>query len=339
MPAGIADDDDAVGGVAAAVAPAQDRRALAHIAQPRRDQRRERCLRAPADREVADADDRTGQPAAQMRAARVVAAAETRGGGVDADEISGPPGTGARCRDRGGGSTRAMAVIVLPRAPRLASTSARAAAPSRARRTGSVSSPIKACSSSRAGPDLDRRVVLDERPRDLREVLHVGPEHDRLAEHGRLEDVVSALVDQAAADEDRGRDLVELRELADGVEHDDVLARLGVDRQIAAARGLPSGAPRELLHLGEALGLARRDDQQRVGDARADALERLEDRRLFTLERAGGDDHRAIVGDAEIAEHAVAPAVGGGRAFRADRANRTSGCRSRRPGRDPRRCR
>ena len=85
-----------------------------------------------------------------------------------------------------------------------------------------------------------------------------------------------ALVDQAAADEHRGRDLVQLRQLADGVEHDDVLARLGVDRQLAPARDLPSAAARQLLDLVEPLGLARRDDQQHVGHARADALERLE---------------------------------------------------------------
>ena len=90
--------------------------------------------------------------------------------------------------------------------------------------------------------DLDRGAVVEERPRDLREVLHVRTEHDRLAEDRRLEDVVASRVDQAAADEDRGRDLEELRELADGVEDDDVAARLGVDAQLAAARDVPAGA-------------------------------------------------------------------------------------------------
>ena len=49
-----------------------------------------------------------------------------------------------------GGARSAMTVSVLSLAPRLASTSARAAAPSRARRTGSVSSARSASSSSRS---------------------------------------------------------------------------------------------------------------------------------------------------------------------------------------------
>src|SRR5438270_203318 len=47
--------------------------------------------------------------------------------------------------------------------------------------------------------DLDRRFVIEERRRDLGEILHVRPEHDRLAEDRRLEDVVPPLVDEAAA--------------------------------------------------------------------------------------------------------------------------------------------
>ena len=85
------------------------------------------------------------------------------------------------------------------------------------------------------GLHLDGRAVAQERVGDLLEVLHVRPEHDRLAEDRRLEDVVAAVIDQAAADEHRGRQLIELRQLADRVEHDDVGARLGVDRQIASA--------------------------------------------------------------------------------------------------------
>src|SRR5438093_1975625 len=40
----------------------------------------------------------------------------------------------------------------------------------------------------------------------------------------------------SAADKDRRGELIELRELADGVEHDDVGPGLGVDRQLGAAR-------------------------------------------------------------------------------------------------------
>ena len=86
-------------------------------------------------------------------------------------------------------------------APRLASTSARAAAPKRARRTGSVISAAQRVVQLAVPAHLDRRAVGDERGRDLREVLHVRPEDDRLAEHGRFEDVVAAGGDEAAADE------------------------------------------------------------------------------------------------------------------------------------------
>ena len=72
---------------------------------------------------------------------------------------------------------------------------------------------------------------------------------------------MAAVIDQAAADEHGGRHLVELRQLADRVEHDDVGARLGVDRQLGAPRGDEAGVARQPLDFVEALGLARRDDQ------------------------------------------------------------------------------
>src|SRR2546425_12373790 len=48
---------------------------------------------------------------------------------------------------------------------------------------------------------LNGGVVYHKRVGNLLEVLHVGPEDDRLAEDRRLEDVVTAVVDKAAADE------------------------------------------------------------------------------------------------------------------------------------------
>ena len=47
---------------------------------------------------------------------------------------------------------------------------------------------------------------------------------------------MSAVIGQAAADEHGRRQLIELRQLADGVEDDDVGARLGIDRQLGPAR-------------------------------------------------------------------------------------------------------
>ena len=45
---------------------------------------------------------------------------------------------------------------------------------------------------------------------------------------------------ETAADEHDRRDLVDRGQLADRIDHDDVAARLGVDRQLGAARGLPA---------------------------------------------------------------------------------------------------
>ena len=113
-------------------------------------------------------------------------------------------------------------------------------------------------------------------------------------------------VDEAAADEHRGGDLVELRELADGVENDDVVARLGVHAQLAAAGDVPAGPAREPLDLVEPLGLARRDDEQRLRHRGADALEGLEHGVFLAFQRAGRDDDGAIGRDPEVAQHAVA---------------------------------
>ena len=86
------------------------------------------------------------------------------------------------------------------------------------------------------------RAVGDEGVGDLAEVLHVRAEHDRLAEHRRLEHVVAAGGHEAAADEHDRADLVDRGQLADRVEHDDVGARLGVDGELAC--GGRSSSPR-----------------------------------------------------------------------------------------------
>ena len=230
-------------GVAPAVAARQDRRAARRCSseQPR-DVRDDRRLAAAADAQVADADDRPRQPAPARRIARVPLRAATpppRRTAALSVWINAPGGRDGRPRGRGRrrrGSSSAITASVLSLAPRLASTSARAAAPSRARRTGSVTQREQRLVELALRLHLNRRAVGEERVGDLLEVLHVRAEDDRLAEDRRLEDVVAAVIDQAAADEHRGGHLIELRQLADRVEHDDVGARLGVDRQLGAPR-------------------------------------------------------------------------------------------------------
>ena len=72
---------------------------------------------------------------------------------------------------------------------------------------------------------LHRGSVLQERRGDFGEVLLVRTLDDRFAEDLRLEDIVPAGVDEAPPDEHRGRHLIQLREFADRVEHDDVVTR------------------------------------------------------------------------------------------------------------------
>ena len=201
-----------------------------------------------------------------------------------------------------------MTASVRSLAPRLASTSARAAAPSRARRTGSFMRPTHRFVQLALAAHLHGRAVGEERLGDLGEVLHVRTEDDRLPEERRLEDVVSAGRHEAAADEHRRGDLIELRQLADRVEHDRIGARLGVDRQRRAADGGEPFMTAQPLDFAEALRMPRRQDEQRVAARRAHAAERADDRLFLPLERAAGHEHRPVRRDAEEAEHAVAPA-------------------------------
>ena len=286
-----------------------------------------RGLAAAADGEIAHADHRTPQPASEIRPPRIALAPAARHGRIHRTQhvtqirdthrystLKGRtvPGVsdGISWRDHGQ-ALRARAAIGLDQRPR---GGAHAGALDRVRQQ------LHERRLELGGrADLDRAAVVDERPGDVREVVHVRPEHDRLAEHRGLEDVVPSRIDQAAADEDHGGHLIHLRQLADRVEHHDVDAGLGVDRQLGPPRDPPAAAPREPLDLVESFGLPRRDDQQRVAPGGAHALKGVEDRLLLSFERRRRDDHRAAAGDPEVAEDAVAPAVGAGRAGNLER--------------------
>src|SRR4029450_13983743 len=97
---------------------------------------------------------------------------------------------------------------------------------------------------------------------------------------------------------------------ANGIENDDVVPRLGVDPQLAAARDVPAATARDTLGLVEALGFPRRNDQECVAHRRADALKGLEDRLFLTLERGGGNHDGTIGRDTEVAKDAISSAVG-----------------------------
>ena len=211
-------------------------------------------------------------------------------------------------------------------APRLASTSARAAAPRRARRTGSLISDRKASSSSRSPATCTPAPLATKACGDLGEVLHVRPEHDRLAEHRRLEDVVAARGDEAAADEHDGGHLVEVAS-SPMVSSTTTSARgsASMARSDRRATFQPSARPARPPRR------TARDCAARAGAARwarrPHAAERPQHRGLLALHRAAGHDHRARRRHAEVAQHAVArPRPAARRPAR--RASRTSGCRS-----------
>ena len=142
--------------------------------------------------------------------------------------------------------------------------------------------------------------------RDLLEVLHVRTEDHGLAEHGGLEDVVAAVVGQAPADKHHGRHLIELRQLAERIEHDDVGARLGVDRELGSSRRDVPGLARDPLHLGEPFRLTRRQDHEHVRLRVLDPLERLQHGRLFAPHGAAGDDDGPARRDPEEPQQALA---------------------------------
>ena len=128
-----------------------------------------------------------------------------------------------------GGSRSAITARVLFLAPRLASTNA-----ARRREPGATNRIHHQRAQRRVeltfGMHLDGGRVGHKGVGDFLEILHMRSEHNRLSEHRGLEDVVSAMVGQAAADEHSRRELVHLRELAKRVEHDNIRARIGIDR-------------------------------------------------------------------------------------------------------------
>ena len=132
-------------------------------------------------------------------------------------------------------------------------------------------------------------------------------EDDRLAENRRLENVVAAVVDEASADEHGGRQLIELRELAERVEHDDVGAGFRVDRQVGpprdgtkpASRARRSTSPKRSGWRGARITIARRLRRLHAG-------ERAEHGRFLAAERAAGDNHDAARREPEEPQHAFA---------------------------------
>src|SRR5947207_6874572 len=157
--------------------------------------------------------------------------------------------------------------------------------------------------------NLDRRAVREKCFGNLTEVLQVRVEDDRCPIACGFEDVMAAGRQQASADEHDGCQLIELRQLADRVEHDRVGARLRVDRELRPPERHESFRAAEAFDLVEPFGMAGGDDQQRVGTRGPDTIERANDRLLFAFRRTARDDHRTARRDPEEPEHALAAAA------------------------------
>ena len=180
-----------------------------------------RRLAAAADRHVADADHRAAPAACAnrdgphtRRGAYGRRRRKATGMGMRRSTASRDLRLGARVsllilltiRTAGllrpaAGSSCAIAAIVRSRAPWLASRIACAARPSACLLAASASRSRNAASSSHSSRTCTRGARIEERRGNLLEVLHVRPEQDRPAVHGRLQDVVAAGRNQAAADE------------------------------------------------------------------------------------------------------------------------------------------
>src|SRR4029453_13438963 len=150
--------------------------------------------------------------------------------------------------------------------------------------------------------DLDRGLVVQERLRNLREVLHVGTKDDWLPEHRRFEDIVASSVHERAPDEAGGVPLIELGELANRVEDDDVVPRLRIHAQLAPSSDVPARLTREPIDLLEPFRFPRRDDEERSGYGGADPLERFERGALLASQRARSDDHGTRRRHAEVTQ-------------------------------------
>ena len=281
------------------VAAAQNRRPLAASRAAARDVRDERRLAAAADREVADADDgprqaalplaggsrRTGGDTARRprRSGAITMARpdEQRSALRDATpSVHQPERTHAAAgpaaaRPGDHGQRLALrAAVGFDERPR------RRAEPRAPHRIGQQRRAARARARAPIAPGSPRSLLEERARRSPRSSACAGRRRSALPNTAGSRMLWPPVVDEAAADEHRRGDLIELRQLADRVEHDDVGARLGVDRQLGAARDVPKPPrARQPLDLVEPLGLAAaRRSAARSGTRALDALEGLEAR-------------------------------------------------------------
>ena len=292
--------------IGAPVTPAEDGRALAHVDQQAGQPGDQRGLAAAAGGQRPHADHRPREPAPGLGVPTVPPSAAARRFGIEtterpeqpAAEVPAPrrrlpPDRVVRRAARRGQHRRDLGQAAGG-GPAVRLDEAAGGGPQRRARVGVGQQLGQHRGQLVLARDAAGGPVRQEELGDLGEVLHVRPEHHRLAPGGRLDHVVPADGDQAAAQEHDGGRLKQPRQLADGIEHHDVGRAGPVPGKPAAAHGREAPPGRERGHLGAALGMPRREHQQRLGPAAADLPEGVEHGRLFARMGARGDQHRPL---------------------------------------------
>ena len=141
----------------------------------------------------------------------------------------------------------------------------------------------------------DAGVPLREEYMCILEVEHVVPDDDRLAVRRRLQDVVTAVRDEAAADVDDVADAIDLAELTDRIEDHNVVIFARLFQKFCTARDGKSLVPAERGDFRRAQKLPRRNDELGLGELFPECGKRLEDGRLLTAMRAACEKNATIL--------------------------------------------
>ena len=141
----------------------------------------------------------------------------------------------------------------------------------------------------------DAGIPLREEYMRILEVEHVVPDDDRLAVRRRLQDVVTTVRDEAAANVDDVADAVDSAELTDRIEDHNVMIFARFFQKFCTARDGKSLVPAERGDFRRAQKLPRRNDELGLGELFPECGKRLEDRRLLTAMRAACEKNATIL--------------------------------------------
>ena len=132
----------------------------------------------------------------------------------------------------------------------------------------------------RTARDRYNGVAVAEECVDVLEIKHLTADDDRLAVRRRLQNIMSAVRDQAAADVDDISEPINAPELADRIEDDDILAARSTLLQVLSRIDGKARLAAEMLHLHRAQHLTRRDDEPHV--------------RIFCTHGGKGSEHQLL---------------------------------------------